>query len=418
MTKRSKNKIGRKNTVSTMAIALRQCRIADNDEGRTDTLYRRYSMTPRQAMQAHPSAKIQDMVDDKKKKYQRLEFIHAVEPNEDGVRGGFAKNKPFPSIVYCETTNEIVSHSGFDSFPYSVSRLNKRPGSPYGYGWGMQILPIARLLNRIETAILRAAEYAVDPPLAIHSNQLGRINRRPGSITKFNPSMQYGVQDPSNLIHKLYEGGDPVAAFQMVQDLRRQIEMANYVDWQTLPDQGTMTATEVNDRRSMRLQLMSPVVSRIEAEKLEPIASRHFELMQASNVFLSPEEFGADNLHDEEIEFEYKSPMAQAQESYQVEVAANLLGITEQAITIDPNAADVTDVPEILRHAHKSAGGKAMFTRSREEVEAAQEARQQQQEQLQQIEQATQIAQGARDGAQAAASLGLGANGAINREAA
>lgn len=413
-------KSSRTNLPVAMAMPFFQCRIAENDDGKVDTFARCFTMKVAQAAQSdkYASAKILHM-HHQGRGNDVLKFYQLIEPRKNGVKGSISQNKPYSSVVVCETTQEVILNSGFDDFPVAAARLFRR-NDPYGHGFGHSALPLVRLVNRMRQSVLRSAEYAVDPPLAIFTNRSGRIDRRPGAANKIDPADAI-FTDPRDMITKLYEGGDPRVTVEMIRELKLSIETVNYVDWQTLPDRSNVTATEVLERRRTRLTQMTPVVSRLESELLQPVAERFSSLMQDQGMFLHPDAIApglARELDGREITFEFVSPMAQAQQQATVDTAANLLEMTLAAAQLDPRNADILKGHSLLRRAAFAAGAMAEDINSEKEIEELQRVRDQQASQQAQLEQAALAATALRDGAQGAASLGLGANGTVNQEAA
>lgn len=390
----------------TMALPLSQCRIAENDEGTVDTLYRRFPLRLARAAKLYPNAiKLADKASKSKDGNEVIWFISAVEPRMGGLPGSIGIKKPFASFMICDDTDELIYEKGFDRFPYIVTRLMKRAGDPYGYGWGQQALPLAILLNKMVESSVRDAELKANPPKAVFTNRFGTLDQRPGAVNKIDAADLLLMQ-PKDLIQNLYEGGDVRVAVEFIRDVRDQIDKIFYVDWLSLNTRGNATATEVLEKRDIRLRSMTPIVSRGESEKLNATAERRFQLLQDSNYFNRP----PDSLDNEEIGFEYVSPLAQAQRLSELETFETVMGMTERAAALDEEAADVLDVPEFLRDTYEAAGLQTRHTRSRQELDQRRKERQQRIEQQEQAQLAQQGAQAARDGAQAAASLGLGAS--------
>jgi hypothetical protein len=410
----------RSNLPIALTMPFFQCRVEQNDECRIDTFMRCFTMKVMQAAtsERYASAKITAKYEQGKGN-DVVKFIQLIEPRKNGMKGGVSQRKPYASIVICETTGEVISEMGFDEFPVAVGRLFKQ-NDPYGHGFGHASLPLVRLVNRMRQSVLRAAEYANDPPLGVFTNRNGRLDRRPGAVNKIDPADAI-FSDPRDMITKLYEGGDPRITIEMIRELKDSIYEANYVDWQTFPERSNVTATEVLERRKTRLTQMTPVVSRLESELLQPVAERFASLMQDQGMFLNPDAIApglAQELDGKEIGFEFVSPMAQAQQQATVDIAANLLEMTLAAAQIDPRNVDILKGHSLLRRAAFAAGAMAEDINSEEEIAALNEERARQAEQQAQLEQAALAATALRDGAQGAASLGLGANGAVNQEAA
>jgi len=94
-----------------------------------DTLYRDFEYTARQAMQrwgdANPDAISKAAEKEPERKFR---FVHAVEPRGERepnrLDGG---HKTYASIYVAEEGRTILQESGFDEFPYMVSRYVTAP---------------------------------------------------------------------------------------------------------------------------------------------------------------------------------------------------------------------------------------------------------------------------------------------------
>lgn len=388
---------------SFVGVPIMNCWIADDYEtGLVNTLYRKFKLPLWRAAQRFPnSVAIRDKINKPNAdRREMLMFLHCVEPREAGRPGDFAHNKPFADATLLIEPNEIVDASGWDEFPYSVSRFQRLSGQPYGYSPGMQALPLIKGLNVLLDSVIRTAEFQADPTLIdLTGGAYDNFDRRPGSMISIDPSLyrSYGDQP----FRPLIEAGDVRPANQVIADLRSQIQFTMYIDWMQLRENATMTATEVIDRRDTRLRTMSPVVARLEQELLNPIAERTFSLMQRAGMFPDPPE----SLVGRDLSFEYTSPIAQAQRASSVESIVKTLELAAGVAQIDPSAIENLKTGEMLR---KGARDNGLPERLLEDPEiiAANRAAAQQQAQLEAALGQANVAAGAlQQGAQGAASL-------------
>lgn len=377
------------------ALPLLQNFFSENDEGTVETNYRRFTHPLHIAAKRYPTKKLIEKLEQKNvNKQEKIDFLHAVEPREGGLIGMAGTRKPFRSVVACLTTEEIVSESGFDTFPFIITRFSKQAGQTYGEGLGAMILPLARLLNEMEETVLRAAELACDPPLVSMIGRIPRIDRRPGGMTNLSHSQLRRLDDPSKAIRELTNGGDPNIAIQLVQDIRFQIDKICFVDWLGEQLSTQPTAAEVYHKRDTRLRAMAAVQSRIELEKLHAVAERHAYLTQDS--FERPPQ----SLNGWEMGWEYQSPLAQAQQMGVVEAYRNQIAILDQAAVHDPSVADVYDLKASAQEALVAAGALAKNIRTPEEVKAREQMRREMEARRAQLEEAQMAAAAGRDAGQ------------------
>ena len=102
--------------------------------------------------------------------------------------------------------------------------------------------------------VIRAAQKAVDPPLAIlDDGVIGRVNLRPGGLT----SVRSSGRDQRG-IEPLISGARPDIGLDMVNEARTQIRKAFFADQLQLPQIDRQTATESTIRNEDRIRLLGP----------------------------------------------------------------------------------------------------------------------------------------------------------------
>lgn len=404
--------VARRNATPTYrSVPIIQCYIDEDEEtGVIDTLYRKFKLERWRAQKRWPDAAIlrETKTGEKHDPQEELEFLQAVEAN-DGAdfgapeRGGPSFNKPYHDVTLLLGAGggdaRVVDASGWDDFPFVVARFQRINNSAYGYGPGIQALPLIKGLNALRDLSILQAEYAADPPLAdFTGGQLGAIDRRPGVTYPVDPTLWFGRDRP---FEQLFPVGDLRSAEQIALDMRRQIQFDFYIDWLELRDGANITATEVNDRRDSRLKTLSSVTSRLEIELLVPLVERTFTLMQRAGQFPPPPE----SLVGQDVSFEFKSPLAQAQRLADVEGLQRLTDFVAGVTQIAPQAPENVDFDEMVRDAARRYGVPERVIRDRQLVAAQRSAAQQQQQINQTLAQAQTGASAAQQGAQAVASL-------------
>lgn len=374
----------------------------ENADGVIDRDHRRFHWRLRDVLRRFPDAPgLAKKLEADPKGTEWIELLQVTEPNPGGRIGGIATNKPFLSTVYAVPTQEVLTRQGFDSFPWIIFRFSKRAGQAYGEGPGTNVLPLARLLNEMEEAVIRAAELRIDPPLYSFAEGLKKFTRQPGAVQQLSAAQlrRLGMTDPSKIVGPMWQGGDAGIAVETIRDIRQKIEDSYFIDWMSLGVNGSMTATEVLERRDIRLASMSPIVARLESEFLSPVADRLYTLMQDA-LPRPPETLGG-----MAIDWEFFSPLADAQQRNAVEAHGRIIAMLEAGAALKPDVTDNVDLDEAYRDAMQAAGlparhlmppaGVAELRRRRSEAAAQETA----------IDQAAGIAGAARDAGQAAASM-------------
>ena len=140
--------------------------IQENINGKVDTLYRKYKLTARQAVQEFGEKNLGEKVLQaaKEKPDKKFSFIHGVEPTKDYERAvGKSNTKlPFHSCHVCEEDKMVVRSGGYNEFPYLVPRWSKATGEIFGRSPSYNALPDIKTLNKAVEIGLKAWAKAID----------------------------------------------------------------------------------------------------------------------------------------------------------------------------------------------------------------------------------------------------------------
>lgn len=386
-------------TIQTLPF--RQCYAREDGEGKTDTIARSFCYSARIAARRYPKdPAIQKALERDRK--QILEFVHLIEPREGGQAGAIGARKPYTSTVACVTTKSLCEDDkGFDRMPIQMSRFERLSESVYGRGPGWDAYPAAFTCNAIAESVLRAGELATDPILFGDPNVFGgRFDRRPGAFNPVNNNRLFG-QDMRQVMGKIDLGGDASIGVQLLDRWRSSVEQAYFMDWLTLREGANITATEVNDRRDIRLRMLAPINARMEQEYFNPIVEDFFFAMLGARMFLPPPR----SLASEEIGFTYSSPLALAQRGQYVDAIERTFATAKLAMEFDENAGLVLRTDEMLRDAARLRGVSEKRLRSFEELEQMRQQRAEQQQQAHEAELAKAAGSAVQSGAQGVATL-------------
>lgn len=338
------------------ATHLAECSVADDFQGRIDTLYREFDYTARQAAQRWgetlPDA-IRRAAD--KEPERRFRFVHAVEPRADRDPSRLdAVHKRFASVYVAEEGRAILQESGFDEFPYMVSRYVTAPRETYGRSPAMTVLPDIKMLNEMNKTMIRQAQLAVEPPILVHDDGvLGRnegVGLSPGYIN-------YGGvnRDGRPLMQPFQSGARIDIGLEMMEQRRRVINDAFLVTlFQILVDQPSMTATEALIRAQEKGALLTPVMGRQQSEALGPMIARELAILQRLGIL--PPLPGALIEAEGEYEIEYDSPLSRAQRSEQVVGITRTFDVLAPLAASRPEIFDVFDADALARLAAEVNG--------------------------------------------------------------
>jgi len=370
---------------------------ADPETGLTDTLYRVFSLKAWRAAERYGSEALIKIAT--KEPDRNIRFLHTVEPNPDGAVGARGPGKPWIERVIDLESKEIAETNGYDDFPAATLRFERQEGSPYGHAPGIQVLPWAKMLNAREDTNYRQEELAGEPPLLdMTGGMLDQMDRRPGGITPVDPN-KAGLwgRDP---LQAIYPPSDLRGNYERVRDLRALIKEMFYIDWISPREHGTQTATEVNDRRDLRMRAMASTVSGMEHD-FQQIADRYYQILERAGEIPPPPA----SLHEQDLVFDFVSPLAEAQRRSEVETLMGGLELVAQAAGFDPMAARAVDIVGVTREAWRKIGAGEKHLRPDSQMAAEREAEQQRAEMADDAAIAKDGAAAIRDAAQGAASL-------------
>ena len=368
--------------------------IQENINGQVDTLYRKYSMTARQAVQEFGEENLGEKVlkAAKEKPDKSFVFIHAVEPTADYERAlGKAKTKlPFHSCHVCEEDKMVVRTSGYQEFPYLVPRWAKATGEIFGRSPSYNALPDIKTLNKAVEIGLKAWAKAIDPPLLVTDDGvIGRVRMTPAGIT---------VVRSDGAVKPLQIASNWQVTDMKENQLRTAIRQAYYSDQLQLQEGPQMTATEVQVRYELMQRLLGPTLGRFQTEFLNPLIERVFGLMFRKGQFMTP----PDNISEANMDIEYVGPLARSQ---RMEEAVAVERLYQLAMTIgqaNPDIMDLIDHDKAVRLRAKLLGVPKNILRGEAEVNQIRQQRIQQQQMAMQQQQALEQAKTANATAHAA----------------
>ena len=349
--------------------------IQENSTGRVDTLYRKYKMTARQAIQEfgedNVGTKIKEAV--KAKPDTQFNFIHAVEPTADYERAtGKAKTKlPFHSCHVCVEDKMVARTGGYNEFPYLVPRWSKATGEIFGRSPSYNALPDIKTLNKAVEIGLKAWAKAIDPPLLVTDDGvIGRVRMTPAGIT---------VVRSDTAIKPLQIGSNWQITDLKENQLRTAIRQAYYSDQLQLQEGPQMTATEVQVRYELMQRLLGPTLGRFQTEFLNPLIERVFGIMMRSDALMPrPEAMSGMNM-----DIEYVGPLARSQRMEEAIAVERLYQLAMQVVQVDPTVMDVINHEQAIRMRATLLGVPKTVLRGEDEVAEIREQRAAAQQQAQ-----------------------------------
>lgn len=344
--------------------------ISEDEHGRVDTVYRKFKMTARAAVLQFGEENTTDRIKqvDKREPYEMVEIVHVVLPRDDrDVTKKDQRNKPWASIYLDPDESQILQSSGYDEFPYVAPRWLKSSTDEGGFGHSpaMSALPDTKMVSKFSEITIRAAQKQIDPPLMVPDDGfMLPIRTVPGGLNFY----RSGTRDR---VEPLQIGANNPLGLQMEEQRRQAIRSAFYVDQLILSQNQTMTATEVIQRTEEKMRLLGPVLGRLQAEYLQPLINRCYNILLRDKKLPPAPDF----MTGLDIDIEYVSPIAKAQRSGDIQMIVRMLEMMQPLTALDPTIMDWIDMDGLAKHAIKVLGIPASIMRGADEVELARQER-------------------------------------------
>ena len=382
---------------STRHIA--ECFLAEDAHGRVDTVVRKYKMSGRDARSLWGKDIGPTLVPRvKENPYEMIELLHVVQPRDEydpGISDNL--NMRFMSCHIDPENKWLIAESGFDEFPYVAPRFLKASFEQgYGRSPAMTALADVKMLQEMSKTTIKSAQKQVDPPLLVPDDGFVLpVRVTPGGLNFY----RSGTRDR---IEPLMTGANTPLGLAIENQRREAIRQAFYVDQLMLRESPNMTATEVIARNEEKMRLLGPVLGRLQAEMLQPLITRCFNLLAKQNIF----EPAPDYLQAGNIDIEYVSPLAKAQRQGELNSTMRMFEILNPLAQLDPGIFDYIDMDGLVKFITRTIGVPASVLRAEGEVTSMREARAEQQAQQAQLDQASQVADAAGAAAPALKAVG------------
>ena len=385
------------------SVFLGELYITENAHGFIDTVYRKYSMSPQQAM-AEYGADADNLPDKLKQDFQQGKydtsycFIHAVIPQDD-AQEKLPPGMRWASYHVCVDNKMLVRKpSGYFSFPYAIGRYITEPGEVYGRGPGITVLADIKTINQMSKVNLRAAELSVTPPLVAPTldNLSGGVKFMPGAVN-------YGAMslDGKPLLAPINLAGSVPIGLEVEEQRRQVIHRAYLVDlFDILIREPGMTATQALLRAQERGMLLAPILGRMQAEMISPTVERELDIISRAGLLPPPPEELTES-GGVVLSIEYDAAINRAQRSEEATAIMQTLEMALPMAQVDPAITKLFKFVEVGRELANINGMPAKLLNTPEEVYAMQQAEQQAQMMQQAIAAAPAMTQSVKDVAEA-----------------
>lgn len=296
---------------------------------------------------------------------------HLIEADTGGVT-----RFPHVSYYWQPGQEQALDVGGFEEFPVLVPRWETVGADAYGYGPGWQALGDSKMLQEMYRDFLIAQKMAIRPPIMMSTEARNvRASLHPGSVT-------YADSDIG--AKPIYQIRPDIQGQMMaISNIEQKVREAFFADLFLLNTDRSvrqMTAYEVEQRQREKLQMLGPVLERMDHELLDPLIGRTFNILMRRRALPPPPEA----LEGSKVEIEYISPLAIAQKSSSVGTMTSMLQMIAQLANFDPTVMDNVDPDKIVGEYMRMTGVPAAIIRSADEVRALRQQRAEQQAQMEQ----------------------------------
>lgn len=265
---------------------------------------------------------------------REYEIIHAVFPNVL-YENGSVFQKPISSVYVLKEEKTLLFSGGFEEMPLFVARWSKACTEVYGRSPAAAVLPDIKMIQEMMKETIIAAQLANRPPLLVRDDdQFSPAATVPGGI------IRYTGEAPKAFIG----GTNSSIGLEIMNEIRNRIKTAFYNDRLIGVDNVRMTATEVLQRTEEKMRLLGPVFGRLQTELLGPMMNRIFGLLVRHGKMSLPS-----GISFSDVRIEYVSPLSLAQRHLQAGAVMQTLELAEEFLKIQPEAANVFNVPEAIR---------------------------------------------------------------------
>jgi hypothetical protein len=360
------------------ARPLAELYLAENADGRVDTVFRAFRWSARQAAQRFGAAlppAILEKARDPRRQDQEDEYLHAVYPDEAYANDNRAPLAPPRRVKSCYLAlgaKTLVEDKFYRENPLVIARWAKRANETYGRGPGMKALADVKMLQRSMRNTIRSVEKKTDPPVMVADDGVvGQVRMNSSGITTVRWDMMMGAASP---IRPFDSGGRPDLAEEFNDRVRGRIERAFYNHLLQMERDPRMTATQTIKIAEETLRILGPVGGRIEIEDLGPQVRFVFNLLYHAGAFgPAPAALGGAAL-----DIEFVSPLAKARRLAEATGIGRTLEIMAPLLDRNPDLIDNIDQDLVFRLVAEIFGWPKTTLRPWDRVVALRQARAQQ----------------------------------------
>jgi hypothetical protein len=357
---------------------LRDCAWMDNQDGETDTMFRRSKMAVKHILENRTkkgwavSEKITDLL--KKEPNRKFEVAHVQMPSDHWHCGDKPKHKdrPWVSAYFCPELEELFLEEEIFQFQFQVSRWFRLPGSPYAVSPAAMISqPDARTMQSMAWSVMQAGELAVEPPIAATSEAvISPVNLFPSGVTWVDKAYDERM---GKAIQPIEMGRMPDVGMALHQSMKQQMGDTWFINKLFLPEfNHQMTAQEVERRWEQFLRTTQPIIEPAEPERNGKMLDITHEMAWRSGWMKMDLPEG---LERAEMEWTYDNPIEDARLKATLLTFQQVTETTMAAAQIDPTLTAQLDYKTAYRETMSAISPATwLHEEGSEELELAEQA--------------------------------------------
>jgi hypothetical protein len=318
----------------------------------------------------------------KKAASSKIELIFCVyyrEGKENAATSAFLvdKERPFGcKYIFHKDGTEIGKEGGKYEMPAFIARWRKVAGSRWGHSPAFVCLSDILTLNQLTEETLEALGKVVDPTTMVtERGLLSDLDLGRGGLTVVKSKDDIWAYESK----ARFDVGE-----LKIDRLQSSINQAFFVDQLQLKESPAMTATEVQVRYELMQRLLGPTLGRLQADFLDPLITRTFNILARAKMLPVPPQ----DVIDAEAEYDvnYVGPLPRAQRMQTVEAINSFVGNLAQVAEIFPQVLDIPDMDAAAREIAALSGVPSRLIRNEKEVDKKRDAEAAQQEKMRQAE--------------------------------
>jgi len=406
------------------AVHFGEIYISENKYGEADVLHRKRKITARQMVQMFGKDNVPEPVKQafETQPFQQFEILHAVYPRDDyDDRKKDAKNKKYASVWVAKDGSHLLKESGYNQFPYKVWRYMKSGKEVYGRSPALLAMADIKGLNLMSKTLLGAAQLAVDPPMNVPADMMGKVQLKPRGLNYYD--------DPQKRIYPVSTGINFPVGIDREEAKQKAIRDFFHVDTflmlSRLAGQGQKTAYEVSELMGEKAAVLGAELGPLNTQ-LDQILDAVYEIeVNAGRMPQPPDILLEIAQQGDRFDPVYMGPLAQAQrERFGSEGIKKFFAMIGPLVQIKPDVLDNFDLDAAAIHIHDISGAPAKIIRHADERDVIRQGRAAMQQAEAQKQDAERLVQGIKTVTEAdkntegqlsknmAAMIGMGGNAA------